>query len=46
MGSDGIPVWEILKDNANRPEAKKRIEFRSKNYVGRPNGDKLGFQPK
>jgi hypothetical protein len=46
MGNEGIPVWEILKDNSNRPETKKRIEFRSKNYVGRPNGDKLGFQPK
>jgi len=46
MGTDGIPIWEILKDDVNRPTAKKRIQFRSKNYVGRTNGDKLGFQPK
>lgn len=42
----GTLDWELLKDDPNRPEAHKRIEFRSKNYVGRPNGDKLGFQPK
>jgi hypothetical protein len=46
LSNDGTPQWEILKDEKNRPESKKRIEFRSKNYVGRPNGDKLGFQPK
>lgn len=44
---DGTPEWKIVdtaQDQKNRPEAKKRIAFRSKNYVGRPNGDKLGFQ--
>jgi len=46
LGNDGIPKWEILKDDENRPETKKRIEFRSKNYVDRKKGDKLGFQPK
>lgn len=37
--------WEILKDETNRNSAVKNIYLRSKNFVGRPNGDKLGFQP-
>jgi hypothetical protein len=46
IGKNGVPEWEILANEEDRPKVKKRIEFRSKNYVGRPNGDKLGFQPK
>lgn len=46
MDQSGAIKWEILKDSKDRPEVKKRIVFRSKNFVGRPNGDKLGFQPK
>lgn len=44
---DGTPEWKLVEntqDEQNRPKATKRIAFRSKNYVGRPNGDKLGFQ--
>lgn len=46
IGQSGVPEWDILLDSENRPKVKQRIEFRSKNFVGRPNGDKLGFQPK
>jgi len=46
LDATGVPAWEILLDSKNRPKSDKRIEFRSKNFVGRPNGDKLGFQPK
>lgn len=44
---DGTPEWKLVdttQDAANRPKATKRVAFRSKNYAGRPNGDKLGFQ--
>jgi hypothetical protein len=47
MLPDGTPEWKLVdsaEDKAKRPQATKRIAFRSKNYVGRPNGDKLGFQ--
>lgn len=46
LNQTGVPDWEILVNEEDRPKVKKRIEFRSKNFVGRPNGDKLGFQPK
>jgi hypothetical protein len=45
LGISGDPSWKILTDAENRPKIDKRVAFRSKNYVGRPNGDKLGFQP-
>ena len=45
LGISGDPSWKILTDAENRPKIDKRVVFRSKNYVGRPNGDKLGFQP-
>ena len=44
MDNEGNIDWKIIKNDVNRPELSKRIEFRSKNYIGRPNGDKLGFQ--
>lgn len=46
LDQSGVPDWDILLNEEDRPKVKKRIEFRSKNFVGRPNGDKLGFQPK
>jgi len=45
LGNDGTPNWNLRQDqDAKSLEKVKKITFRSKNYVGRPNGDKLGFQ--
>jgi hypothetical protein len=46
LDENGAAKWDILKDDKNRNEKIKKINFRSKNFVGRSNGDKLGFQPK
>ena len=46
MDTSGEMKWDLLKDEPNRQSNLKRITFRSKNYKGRSNGDKLGFQPK
>jgi hypothetical protein len=43
----GAQKWQLVKNTnqkKNEAQAQKRIVFRSKNYVGRHNGDKLGFQ--
>jgi hypothetical protein len=46
MGNDGSAEWKLVetpKEQKEQDKLKKRVTFRSKNYVGRP-GDKLGFQ--
>jgi len=43
----GTTKWELVKktnQKKNDKIASKRVVFRTKNYVGRHNGDKLGFQ--
>lgn len=46
LGQDGMVKWDMIRDDKNRQSGVKKIVFRSKNFVGRSNGDKLGFQPK
>lgn len=37
-------TWRVIKNNQDKmTPIKKKISFRSKNFVGRKNGDKLGF---
>ena len=46
LSISGDMEWKLVetpKDKQNDAATKKRVTFRSKNYVGRP-GDKLGFQ--
>jgi hypothetical protein len=46
MGNDGNAEWKLVetpKEKKEQDKLKKRVTFRSKNYVGRA-GDKLGFQ--
>lgn len=46
LSNSGDMEWKLVetpKDKKNDAATRKRITFRSKNYVGRP-GDKLGFQ--
>lgn len=46
MSNDGNAEWKLVetpKEKKEQEKLKKRVTFRSKNYVGRA-GDKLGFQ--
>ena len=44
LDPSGKITWKLMETSDKKDQVTKRIKFRSKNYIGRPNGEKLGFQ--
>lgn len=44
LDPSGKITWKLVETTDKDQKNIKRIKFRSKNFIGRPNGEKLGFQ--